>query len=212
MLLPDIRQAFIDAMLNVDDCTIDVLKRRLRTMADAQLMAGGSPPKPVDLVSPVGSVRLWGLSTYTINAVLSTHGLIDERPPDRDRPTWDGRSLLIQRLPNEEHVLHEVAHWLIAWPWYRPLPNYGLGPDPDGGPSADVCTVGQEEADTQEALAAILTVSLMRHAGLDWETAFHQRLGRWGYGPDSILFWGHYLRLLRLRSIDLQDPIGIPTP
>lgn len=47
-------------------------------------------------------------------------------------PLWDGRSINTTELA-PEHVVHEIGHWLLAGPWRRTLPNFGLGPSSHGG-------------------------------------------------------------------------------
>ena len=49
--------------------------------------------------------------------------------------SWDGRAV---RTRSEASVLiHEVAHWLIAPPDRRALPDFGLGAGPETGRIAE---------------------------------------------------------------------------
>lgn len=90
---------------------------------------------------------------------------IDEAPADAF--SWDGFSVRIQ---TEASVLiHEVAHWQIAPPARRELPDFGLGAGPETG-RADVadaaCCVRLEVKAEEELLASLL--------GILWEAALGQ--------------------------------------
>lgn len=51
--------------------------------------------------------------------------------PDSDTPTWDGKVLYLSRIKTTDYILHDLAHWIVATPKERKLPNYGTGPSPD---------------------------------------------------------------------------------
>jgi len=72
------------------------------------------------------------LSPFTLDAVTITGGRAEYSRVDV--PTWDGSCWHFARLHSEAHVLHEVAHWIVATEQERAAPNYGLGTDPDRGP------------------------------------------------------------------------------
>ena len=87
---------------------------------------------------------------------------IDGAPADGF--SWDGTAV---RLGSEAAVLiHEVAHWQIAPPARRALPDFGLGAGPETGKidEADAaCCVGIDVKEQEELLASLL--------GILWEAA-----------------------------------------
>ncbi|MGE0715615.1 MAG: hypothetical protein AB7P02_09240 [Alphaproteobacteria bacterium] len=87
---------------------------------------------------------------------------LDEEPADAF--SWDGARL---RTRSEAWVvLHEIAHWQLAPPARRPLPDFGLGAGPETGrkEAADAarCLDGTALAE-EEAEASLL--------GILWEAA-----------------------------------------
>ena len=90
---------------------------------------------------------------------------IDEAPAAAF--SWDGRAI---RIRSEASVLvHEVAHWQIAPPARRTLPDFGLGAGPETGRVAEAdaaCCVSQEAREHEELLASLL--------GILWEAALGQ--------------------------------------
>jgi hypothetical protein len=87
---------------------------------------------------------------------------IDEAPADAF--SWDGRAV---RTRSEAAVLiHEVAHWQIAAPARRALPDFGLGAGPESGRAAEAdaaCCVGLAVKEEEELLASLL--------GILWEAS-----------------------------------------
>src|SRR4029078_5311377 len=66
-------------------------------------------------------------------------------------------------------ILHEIAHFLLAPPERRHLPDFGLGPGPDTTEretAERACVVSPSERDAEEALASLL--------GIMWEAALGQ--------------------------------------
>jgi hypothetical protein len=80
---------------------------------------------------------------------------------------WDGNAL---DGDTEAYViLHEVAHFVLAPPERRGLPDFGLGPGPDTTDRAAAdraCATSLIERDTDEAAASLL--------GILWEAALGQ--------------------------------------
>ena len=88
--------------------------------------------------------------------------VIDEEPSRAF--SWDGQAL---RTRSEPCVLfHEIAHWQLAPPSRRALPDFGLGAGPETGrkAEADRARVVDEEARIAEECAASLL-------GILWEAA-----------------------------------------
>lgn len=91
--------------------------------------------------------------------------LVDGFPADGF--SWDGHAI---RARSEASVLiHEVAHWLIAPPERRALPDFGLGAGPETGRVAEADAarcVAQDVKEEEELLASLL--------GILWEAALGQ--------------------------------------
>jgi len=75
-------------------------------------------------------------------------------------PVWDGRHLFAGAFMAASDLSHEIAHWLIAPPALRALPNFGLGRDWQGGDAGLV--FGRAERLDAEALASALGIALLK--------------------------------------------------
>lgn len=87
--------------------------------------------------------------------------------------SWDGQAVATKT--ETAVLLHEIAHWQIAPPARRALPDFGLGAGPESGlkQEADAaCCVDDQTKELEENLASLL--------GILWEAA----LG----GPAIIAF------------------------
>lgn len=175
-------------------------------------------------------MRLPDLSRYTRRAIDLTAHRVEDR--DTTSPTWDGRTLHVARLTREDHVLHEVAHWLVAPAHLRTAPNYGCGTDPDtGGPQVDVLAGAGDldaydlahmtpaaaaqalarEVDSRNRIATIyerhaslVTVVLMRQAGLPWLDAARKH---WLRDADTVLLAWETVSTLQAFGVDVQQPL-----
>ena len=93
------------------------------------------------------------------------------------------------RFVNPEEPAHEIAHWLVAHPTRRYLPEFGL--DEFSKPYRE------------EELASLLGILLEREYGLDWPHTLGEH--EW-HGED------HVTRVLwKLRWAGLIDQTGRPT-
>lgn len=110
-------------------------------------------------------MRLRELSAPVRRALNLTVRHVDDR--DRRAPTWDGAVLHIARLKREAHVVHEIAHWMLASESLRALPNCGLGMDPDGGLPTPLA-ITPSAANSAEQLASFLTILLLRELEMPW--------------------------------------------
>jgi hypothetical protein len=80
---------------------------------------------------------------------------------------WDGNAL--DGNTEAYVILHEVAHFVLAPPQRRCLPDFGLGPGPDTSEHAAAdraCATSLIERDEDEAAASLL--------GILWEAALGQ--------------------------------------
>ncbi len=64
------------------------------------------------------------------------------------------------------NLCHDLAHWLIASPDRRVLPDFGLGPGPDSCATAER-NVNVSTAQLEESAASILGILIERHLGGD---------------------------------------------
>jgi hypothetical protein len=131
--------------------------------------------------------------------------VIDEEPSRAF--SWDGCALLTR---SEACVLfHEIAHWQLAAPERRSLPDFGLGAGPETGRKADAdrARVVDEETRIDEECAASLL-------GILWEAACGGRaidafleqnwLERYDSAGTHALFGATLDALFRRRLIDAQ--------
>ncbi len=94
------------------------------------------------------------------------HGMAVHSPGTTCAYNWDGAAL--DGATEAYVILHEVAHYLLAPPERRALPDFGAGPGPDtrdraGAERAATLLVIEREAD--EAAASLL--GILWEAGLD---------------------------------------------
>jgi len=100
-------------------------------------------------------------------AVARQHGMPAHPPGTACAYNWDGAAL--DGGTDAYVILHEVAHFILAPPERRVLPDFGLGPGPDtrdraGAERAAALPVLEREAD--EATASLL--------GILWEAELGQ--------------------------------------
>jgi hypothetical protein len=100
-------------------------------------------------------------------AVARDHGMAIHPEGTACAFNWDGAAL--DRATEAYVILHEVAHYLLAPPERRALPDFGLGPGPDtrdraGAERAAALPAMEREAD--EAAASLL--------GILWEAELGQ--------------------------------------
>ncbi len=125
---------------------------------------------------------------------------------------WDGQAL----DPGTEAyvILHEIAHFLLAPPERRTLPDFGLGPGPDtrdrdAARRAQTLTLAESEAD--EAAASLI--------GILWEAQLgHPALAsfldqNWLEGLERGLAAGHFEEVIsKVGNLGLAAPHPSPLP
>ncbi|MBP02514.1 MAG: hypothetical protein CMM25_06870 [Rhodospirillaceae bacterium] len=142
--------------------------------------------------------------------LASSFGLRIEDSCPEETFSWNGNA--IAGKAETALIFHEIAHWQIASPCRRKLPDFGLGPGPETGLKARAeafCCVAQKDKEEEENLASLL--------GILWE----EKLG----GPAILAFceqnWlelsertstpMHFVTVLdRLIELDLVDKYGQP--
>lgn len=103
-------------------------------MNDQPNPAGKVTLEPLDPIEPTASVR--DLTTAAALRLCQAFGMPFKADPEHGGVAdWNGETLIVGDGRNlsegefeepAEWVLHELAHWLIAAPENRALPNFGL--------------------------------------------------------------------------------------
>ena len=73
---------------------------------------------------------------------------------------WNGKALNVATppAPSGGNLIHEIAHWVVAPPERRELPDFGLG------------AIGfRNGAGDEESLASMLGILIERSLGLAWD-------------------------------------------
>ena len=115
-------------------------------------------------------------------ALADANGIptLDEEPATF--MSWDGKVLRTRSEPWV--ILHEIAHWLIAPPARRRLPDFGVGAGPESGHKAEAdrarC-VDEAMQQEDEALASLLGVLLEAELGQPAILAFLEQNWLEGY-------------------------------
>lgn len=136
--------------------------------------------------------------------------LVDEAPGGGF--SWDGRAI---RARSEASVLiHEIAHWLVAPPARRLLPDFGLGAGPETGRVAEadaVRCVDDATKEKEELSASLLGILFEAELGLPAILAFIEQnwLEAWDRPAAAELFRG---TVRRLSAKGLIDADGRPAP
>lgn len=78
-------------------------------------------------------------------------------------PLWDGQAL--ELLDKAEDTAHEIAHWLIATPEARKLPNYGWNWDWKYKERIDDGKMQLPDGDALEHLTCMLQLAMMLRVG-----------------------------------------------
>tara|TARA_Y100001970_G_scaffold248983_2_gene319089 strand:- start:21554 stop:22318 length:765 start_codon:yes stop_codon:yes gene_type:complete len=135
--------------------------------------------------------------------------------PEIDEPplkafSWDGTAV---RTGSAASVLiHEVAHWLVASPERRALPDFGLGPGPETGRTelaeAARC-VGDDKREEEELLASLLGILLEASLGQPAISAFIEQnwLEAWDRPAAANQF---LITVEKLLTRGLIDASGLP--
>ena len=100
-----------------------------------------------------------------VDSLIKHLGLRKESRTLQESYMWDGHSFNSEL--SDRHLFHDVAHWLVAAPERRILPDFGLGP----GPETDLdlpqkILLDWHAAQFEEVCASLLGVFLQHCAGL----------------------------------------------
>jgi hypothetical protein len=144
-------------------------------------------------------------------ALAEANGIptLDEEPAAA--LSWDGAVLRTRSEPWV--ILHEIAHWLIASPDRRRLPDFGVGAGPESGRKDEAERARVVDDATQqedEALSSLLGVLLEVELGQPAILAFLEQNWLEGYErPGAAAHFRNTIAALRRRG--LIDDAGRPT-
>jgi elongation factor P hydroxylase len=111
-------------------------------------------------------------------------------PTSPDKPgawQWTGRVLCVGGQKPQD-IVHDAAHWLVAPPWRRRCPDFGLGRGPDTelwyliGPNE--LRVKSEYAQLEEEQASLLGVFYLAALGLNYRATL--MIHNWDLEPDAL--------------------------
>jgi hypothetical protein len=124
--------------------------------------------------------------------------------------SWDGAR--VRSLSEPAVLLHEVAHFQLASPSRRRLPDFGLGAGPETGRAAEadrVRSVDDAAREIEEQMASLLGVLWEVELGQPAILAFQEQNWLEGAGRRSAADF-LALTLDRLTAAQLLDPAGRP--
>lgn len=128
--------------------------------------------------------------------------------------SWDGTA--IRTRSETSVVFHEIAHWQVAPPARRALPDFGVGAGPETGRAADadaaVCVdaPGREEEENLSSLLGILweveygEPALLAFAEQNWLELYDR--------PSTPAHFARCLRALKARGLVGDDGRPLPPP
>ncbi len=136
-------------------------------------------------------------------------GILDQDP--QDGLTWDGLAVAVRMEPSV--IIHEVAHYQLAAPERRHLPDFGLGAGPESGDKARG-EAGRRvfgvDCDREEALVSLLGVLWEAELGQPAVLAFLEQ--NWLEGGASPQNLSHFIRnVTELMEGGFIDGEGRPT-
>lgn len=111
----------------------------------------------------------------------------------RDDFAFNGKTIAefgdneMQKRRTDSNLIHDIAHFVVAAPERRTLPEFGLGDSPDtyifNTPKAQGMT--SQKAQQEEELASVLGIYWEREFGLDWYKTYedHSWVGPFFNGP-----------------------------
>lgn len=104
-------------------------------------------------------IKLWLMDK--VAKIVAKYGIL-LNPEEYDGTYFDGKQIFCGGM-SEHDILHEVAHWVVARPEQRDLPEFGLG---SLGSDQAPLVVDPDEADTQEKAACLLSAMWAVHYGI----------------------------------------------
>lgn len=149
----------------------------------------------------------WHRDAVALTEIFDMHPIAE--PPQRAF-SWDGHAVRTESEPAV--LLHEVAHYQLASPARRRLPDFGLGAGPETGcvAAADaVRRIGDAARETEEQMASLLGILWEVELGQPGIRAFQEQNWLEGAGRQGAAdFFTATLR--RLGDAGLIDGEGHP--
>ena len=104
----------------------------------------------------------------------------------QNRYNWDGKTLFGKSISN---TVHDIAHWMVASPARRKIPEFGLGPSPDRESSHAPRYLNQKSSRLEEMRASLLGILLEKQIGSTWKKTWNTHNWAPGTGFGPILLW-----------------------
>jgi len=121
----------------------------------------------------------------------------------KNRYNWDGEILFGKSISN---TIHDIAHWMVASPARRRIPEFGLGPSPDRESSRAPRYLNGVSSRREEMRASLLGILLERQIGSPWKKTW--KTHNWGQG---VGFAPYLLWLLRNGFVNLDLSVNLLT-
>jgi hypothetical protein len=151
----------------------------------------------------------WHRDAVALAQLFDMHPIAE--PPQRAF-SWDGRAVRTESEPAV--LLHEVAHYQLASPERRHLPDFGLGAGPETGRVAEADAarrIGDTAREMEEQMASLLGILWEVELGQPGILAFQEQNWLEGAGRSGAAdFFGATLR--RLAEAGAIDAAGRPVP
>jgi hypothetical protein len=143
---------------------------------------------------------------HKISALAEYFGVRLSERSCREGHIYDGRTIALMgsRVPLSDHdLLHEIAHFAVATPGQRLLPEYGLGNATIAGQTWIKAIVSRNEREIQERMCMLLSArwgiaydisavfSAAPHTIVVWE----KYIGAYFLFEDPMLMWEALFRL-----------------
>lgn len=126
---------------------------------------------------------------------------------------WDGQTIALRetRKPRHiSHLVHDIAHFLVAIKKRKSIPDFGLGIGPDSPPGAKYLKpiIPDRQCQEEEEMASILGILIEKEIGSDWKWTWDYHSWNVEINPADVsnfLHWRVKPILAKLRKKKLID-------
>lgn len=115
--------------------------------------------------------------------IMTNIGIPFEDRDLKNSYSWDGKSISLKA----NQLCHEIAHWIIATPERRSMPDYGLGTAPESGIRTER-VLSYDACQAEEAMASMLGIAYEAMIGVnfmytlnehDWFSSYQYQTSCW---------------------------------